>query len=770
MIKTSHFYSCFLLLVFLMLQSGCRKEREESACGNKPIDSTYYYPNSGRPGSILTLEGEDLDAGGDFTVEFASVKAEIISRGSRQILVRVPQGEGKVAVFLVQGAKRTAIGDFTYQSLSVTAIEPNYAIKGKQLKVIGAGFTSGTQLPKVFLNDSIAKIVSVTDTVMYIEVMGGQGRGPVKVISGNQESLGPQFQFLRYLDMKPKSGGPGSIVEIKIDGLSYIKGNVQVNFSGPYGQFFNCPVQSQTDSTILVKLPENIVSGPTYVLDTKSDSKLDGGNFTVVPPPKIFSISPASAFEGQEVLIEGGYFSRIPGETKVYIDTVLMPIKRIDESKIAIQIHKPIRSGLVRIEVNGQKVTGPLFTYQKLGITKISPENGIPGNEVDIEGFGFSLTSAENRVLFNGVPADVIQSSAGKLRVRVPNGVSSGPVTVQTNTLSATSSEPFNYAYSTSLGRGSLRLGANGGSMAVDNQGNVYVLEVDHHCIKKIAPDGTVSHFAGSPNGQTGLKNGKGTEILFNFDKNSTIGYDKPRNVIAITEPQHLSYRQLTLDAVSSSWSTPKPLETISFYPPTAYYPQGLVFYNLSGNNNNLYALMTYDNGDGTYFYEFFSFPTIKISNAYPNMRFAIDQFGNIYGQGLNFAFNKCVITKYVNQEPNFPAFVGGTFPNFAGNSTQSGYKDGIGAAALFNNIKGITILDEQHCVVLDAGNFALRRVNNDNAEVTTIFKNDAGYTDGDLRHTKISNNVSDIAVSADGRFCYILDNGNSCVRKIQLR
>jgi hypothetical protein len=231
-----------------------------------------------------------------------------------------------------------------------------------------------------------------------------------------------------------------------------------------------------------------------------------------------------------------------------------------------------------------------------------------------------------------------------------------------------------------------------------------------------------------------------------------------------------LAYRQLTLDAISASWTTAKPLESISFYPPTAYYPLGMVFYNLKGNNNNLYALMTYDNGDDTYFYEFFSFPTIKFSNAYPNMRFAIDQLGNIYGQGLNFAFNKCVITKYVNQEPNFPAFVGGIFPNFAGSSTQSGYKDGVGAAALFNNIKGVTILDEQHIVVLDAGNFALRRVNNDNGEVSTIFKNDAGYADGDLRHTKISNNVSDIAVSADGRFCYILDNGNSCVRKIQLR
>lgn len=770
MINKEQLYPIFLLMIFLMTLMGCRKEGGSAGQTVEPIIINHYYPNSGRPGSILTLEGEDLDLGGSFAIEFGGAKAEIISRGNHQILVRVPEGAGKVAVFLVQGSTRTSIGDFTYQPLSVTTIEPNYAIKGKQIKVKGTGFTSGTQLPEVFLNDSIAKIISVTDTVMYIEVMGGSGRGPVKVVSGNQEGIGPNFQFLRYLDMKPKSGGPGTLVDIKIDGLNYIKGAVVVNFSGPFGQFIPCPIQGQTDSTIQVKLPENIVTGPTYTLDTKSNSKLDGGIFTVVPPPKIFSISPNSAFEGQEIMIEGSYFSPIPGETKVYIDTVLMPIKRIDETKIAIQIHKAVRSGLVRIEVNGQKVTGPLFTYQKLGITKISPENGIPGNEVDIEGFGFSLTNTENRVLFNGVPAEVIQSSAGKLRVRVPNALSSGPITVQTNTMSTTSAEPFNYAYSSSLGRGQLRLGTNGGSMAVDNQGNVYVLEVDHHCIKKIDPNGTVSHFAGSLNSQSGLRNGKGNEILFNFDKNSALGFDKARNVIAVTEPQNLAYRQLTLDAVSSSWTTPKPLGSIAFYPPTNSWPDGWVFYNLLSNNNNLSALVTFDNGDGTFWYEFFSYSTIKFSNAYPNIRFAIDQLGNIYGQGLNFAFNKSVITKFINQNTDYPAFLGGSNPNFAGNSTQAGYKDGVGAAALFNNIKGVALLNEQHIVVLDAGNFALRRVNNDNGEVSTIFKNDAGYADGDLRHTKVSNNVNDIAVSVDGRFCYILDNGNSCVRKIQLR
>lgn len=755
------------LLFFVFILFGCNREKSNLQEAVKEIEIAHFYPNAGPIGAIFTIEGINLKSGADLRVEFNGKKAEIISRGDKQVLVRVPEGDGTVPVMLLHGNIEMDLGTYTYQSLSVLDVQPKYAIKGKQVQIRGTGFVSGVEIPKVYLNDSLSKVIRVTDTLISVEVMDGRGFGPVKVVTGTKESTGPNFQYLRYLDMSPKSGGPGTVVEIKIDGLSFIKNAVQAYFKDPYWEYNQLPVSSFTDSSFFVQIDESVATGPTFIIDGASDSKLNGPDFTVVPAPKIFNISPNTAIVGTEVTINGSYFSPIPGETKVYIDTVLMPIKKITGDKITIQIHKPLKSGTVRVIVNGQSVNGPQFIYQNLGIQNLLPDNGVAGTEVIIEGFGFNNVPAANTVFFNGQAALVLEASANKLRVRAPVGVSTGPVQVQTGNLIANSEFPFRHAFSTTLGKGELNLSSNGGSIAVDKQGNIYVLEIEKQCIKKISVTGTVSHFAGSTFAESGLRDGKGTEVLFRLDEGACLVYDEVANTLALTEPQNQTYRQITLDAICTTWKSDRRLGNFVMFR-SFIYKHGLPIINTYDNNNYTFNLIL--NPKTGYPRGGFNIENFKFSNEYSDIRFALDKEGNIYGQGLNFVFNKSVITKISNDGMDGTYYLGPLIPNFAGSSTQTGYKDGIGSAALFNDIKGITMLDDQNFVVLDAGNHALRQVNRDNGEVSTIFKNDPGFADGDLRAVKISSNVSDVAVSQDGRFCYILDNGNNCVRKIQIR
>jgi YD repeat-containing protein len=67
-----------------------------------------------------------------------------------------------------------------------------------------------------------------------------------------------------------------------------------------------------------------------------------------------------------------------------------------------------------------------------VSILEFTPDKGPAGSSVTIYGTGFSLTRAQNSVLFNGVPATVNASSATQLIVTVPAGATTGPITVST--------------------------------------------------------------------------------------------------------------------------------------------------------------------------------------------------------------------------------------------------------------------------------------------------------------------------------------------------
>jgi YD repeat-containing protein len=78
-----------------------------------------------------------------------------------------------------------------------------------------------------------------------------------------------------------------------------------------------------------------------------------------------------------------------------------------------------------------------------LSIGYFSPQTGPVGTQVSISGTGFSATAAANTVNFNGVTATVVTASQTQLVVTVPAGTTTGPISVQVGTASATSSTPF---------------------------------------------------------------------------------------------------------------------------------------------------------------------------------------------------------------------------------------------------------------------------------------------------------------------------------------
>ncbi len=94
---------------------------------------------------------------------------------------------------------------------------------------------------------------------------------------------------------------------------------------------------------------------------------------------------------------------------------------------------------LYLIVLDGCKKSDP----EPIEISSVSPDQGIIGTPVTINGAGFSAESVKDIVKFNGTTATVLTASATQLTTTVPPGASTGKITVEVEGRLATSTTDF---------------------------------------------------------------------------------------------------------------------------------------------------------------------------------------------------------------------------------------------------------------------------------------------------------------------------------------
>jgi len=86
-------------------------------------------------------------------------------------------------------------------------------------------------------------------------------------------------------------------------------------------------------------------------------------------------------------------------------------------------------------------------TWGTPSIDSIEPAFGEIGSEITINGSDFSPNDIDNVVFFGGLKAEIRSATENELRVSVPAGVYSTPISVYTNGLFASSSQRFNVIF-----------------------------------------------------------------------------------------------------------------------------------------------------------------------------------------------------------------------------------------------------------------------------------------------------------------------------------
>ncbi|QIL41324.1 hypothetical protein G7074_19890 [Pedobacter sp. HDW13] len=710
-----------LMLMLLFLAGSCKKDEQQEIV--IPFKIAGYYPNSGNAGTLVNIEGEGFGTDiGQYSATVSGKTVTVVSATATRLVLRMPEAGISGVLSLKYNDQQYDVGQYLYQDLSVKTVFPANGPAGSQIRITGEGFSSTQGPVQVLINGKVAQVVSVSETIIVAEVPSEAGFGPVTIKVNGKEAQGQNFTYQAISSIKPLTGGKNTRVTISGVGFEEtIVGNT-VNFNG-----VAATVIEAGKERLVVVAPDGVSTGPLTV--DINGQKTIGPVFKVVSSPILQFVSPLSGPKGVEMVITGSVFSTILDENKVFINNVEVPLKSASATELILNIPGGTGSGVVRVVVNDQSTNGPQFKDQTLGISSISPDNGLTGTEVTIKGSGFSAVAEQNKVYFNGVLAGVRSATENTITINAPANVTTGEVKIAVNGQEATAPTEFRRAGMSTLAGGpnSNVFGSFMTAIAVDGIGNVYVVDPQNKAVKKITPAGIVS---------TLQANGTNVE----FDNPYGLVIDKD-NTIYISERNRNQIKKITSSGQITTIA-------LTFSPALISIDNTG---NLYVNNNALFGGVYKVNTAGAI--------TKMNGPSWANSRSAIDVVGNFYYSDQGTNSNHSVI--------KVPA--GGQMEiNFAGTS-DPGYMDAVGQVARFNTISGGVIFKDNNTLYVgDGSNYGIRELNINTRSVSTVFKASSGFADGTLSAARLGRMV-DIAADKDGNI-YILDAGNKAVRKVFLK
>lgn len=226
------------------------------------------------------------------------------------------------------------------------------------------------------------------------------------------------------LSIIPKAGNAGT--EAVISGYWFgedaAKVNVLVNGK-------EASVVSVSNDRINVIMPANDLG--TYSVNVNVGGKeAEGLKFRYAEPVEketlaVYSYTPSSGIEGDEIVVTGRCFSHKAEENTVTVNGKAAVVKEAKPARMVIVLpDNPQGMYPVVVKVDGVEAEGPQFTYLRkpvLEITEISPSSASAGSKVTLKGDLFSENPQDNAVTFNGVQAEVVSASVKELVVIVPD-------------------------------------------------------------------------------------------------------------------------------------------------------------------------------------------------------------------------------------------------------------------------------------------------------------------------------------------------------------
>lgn len=384
---------------------------------------TGFAPVEGSVGTDVVISGEHFT--GATIVSFNGVSAAFqVGFSGTDLVATVPAGAVTGPISVTTPAGNVTSGNaFTVTTTQPPEIEnfsPNSGSVGTRVVINGNNFV-GTSAVRF---NGLAANFTLFGNTITVFVPEGATSGPITVVTpgGTRNSSSP-FTVTTVgapiiTEIVPASARAG--VNVTINGQNF-DGATSVTFNGTPAEF------SILGFSVFATVPAAATSGPVTVVTPKGTAT-SSTPFTVISPlaPEIVSFTPTAGDIGTVVTVTGTNFV---GSTEVRFGGIAAQFTVDSGTKLRATVPPGAISGNVTVVTPSGAASGPEVFYVTPTIASFEPAFGSVGTAVTIRGANLSSALA---VQFAGVSANFTSISAAEIRAVVPEGASSGPISVAT--------------------------------------------------------------------------------------------------------------------------------------------------------------------------------------------------------------------------------------------------------------------------------------------------------------------------------------------------
>ena len=417
----------------------------------KDIDSINFFisteltpeiskitPSSANIGDEIVITGIKFGAEqGTSFVTFGSVKAiNYIGWSDTEIKVKVPEAatSSKLSA-TINGVKSNEV-DFTIANTDnpphISGINPSSALVGDIITITGYNFENNknTSFVTIYGTNAIDYISwKSTEIKVKVPVPSETSNGKLSVTVNNLKSNEVDFAVnLKITKIIPKSALVGDT--ITIEGLGF--GSKQdSNFVTIHGSTATDYISWDTNEIkVKVPVPAGVSNGKVSV--TLNNVKSNEVDFIIIP--QIMTISPDSAYVGDDVAISGISFESVQGISFVNFNGInSTSCSSWSNNEINLKVPLDATSGKVYTSIKGVKSNEVDFIV-KPKISNIFPSIVKVGDILTITGSGFGTSSSSNKVILNSlIVSNFINWSSKEIKIKVPDEAGAGKICVIIN-------------------------------------------------------------------------------------------------------------------------------------------------------------------------------------------------------------------------------------------------------------------------------------------------------------------------------------------------
>ena len=146
----------------------------------------------------------------------------------------------------------------------------------------------------------------------------------------------------------------------------------------------------------------------------------------VVNPPSVTSANPPTGQAGSQITIFGSSFGSSQGGGQVWLGSTYASVVNWGDQQIVAVVAPNSTSGVAQVQQNGTWSNAIPFNVNTANILTVSPNNGVPGTTVTINGSGFGASQGSGQVWL-GTAYGIVQNwSDGQIIAQVGTGSTSG--------------------------------------------------------------------------------------------------------------------------------------------------------------------------------------------------------------------------------------------------------------------------------------------------------------------------------------------------------